>query len=188
MFKVIDLETTTLLDSCEIAQLAMWEMDEEFQFVSHVNRYFNIHGDMPEDSYRVHHLSKYKLEELSKGIFFDDVKDEIYNLIDDAILVAHNAQFEKKILTYRFGSEIMSRDWICTMLRYTPTMKLKDNRNNGGFKYCNLRELFSFIVNESGKSVSYYNDMYKDMTGGVTNFHNALYDSFCTGLALQVLG
>lgn len=186
--KVIDLETTGLQSNSEIAQLAIVSLDGNLNPVSFKDMYFNIHEEMPEEARKVNGLTKTFLEIESGGTFFIDVADKVAEELSGCTLVAHNYAFEKKMLKYWLNGKLDDSKWICTMLRYTPTLGLKDYAGNGGYKYCNLRELTSYIRNVVGISADELTVRYESFTGKKSKFHDALFDTYVTALALSVLG
>lgn len=188
MYAVIDLETTGLKNNSEIAQLAIWNLDENLKPVSFSNTYFSIENEMPEQAYRVNNLTKSMLHRLSGGVHFNDKIDWVIEELQDKILVAHNAAFEKRVLGHHLDGALNNNDWICTMLRYTPALQLRDRSGNGGFKQCNLTELTSFVVNEIGIDFDKLKDMYKRVTGVEAKPHDALFDTYCTALSFNILG
>ena len=188
MYAVIDLETTGLKNSSEIAQLAIWILDEELNPVEFSNDYFSISEEMPPEAMRVNHLDKNTLYRLSGGKSFNDRSAEIVEKLRDKILVAHNANFEKRILGYHLNHILDDNTWICTMLRYTPALALKDRAGNNGYKQCNLSELVSFTLKERNMDVNQLCEMYKRVTGKEAQFHDALYDTYCTALAFNTFG
>lgn len=190
MYKVIDLETTGLSDSSEIAQIAIIDLSDKLNPIGFENRYFNIHGEMPDAAYRVNKLSKSFLEEQSGGKYFTDCSEEIYGKLCGNTLIAHNTSFEKRILSYWYGNSLPGTDWICTMIRYTPTVGAKKIGGHGEYKNCNLRELVSFAISVKGISIEMLNALYSKMTGKAINsdWHDALYDTFVTAFAFHVLG
>ena len=187
MVKVVDLETTGLKDSSEIAQLAIMTLDDRFNIVSFNNSYFAISEEMPEQAFKANKLSKQFLQEASRGIAFNNAKEEILKELQGHTLVAHNADFEKRLLGYHLDHALDNNEWICTMLRYTPTLAIV-GRNGVGYKNCNLRELTQYAINEAGITEDRLNSMYERCTGRKDTFHNSLYDVFCTSLALKILG
>ena len=188
MFRVIDIETTGLNDDCEIAQLSFWTLDEKLRTIGFKNLYFNISSEMPKEAYKVNHLTKERLEQLSGGVYFKDRKQEILDYLKGYVLVAHNAEFEKRILNLNLDNALQDNEWLCTMKRYTPTLAIKIN-NGDEYKFCKLTELFNYAVEASKYTEEEVNEMYLTNTKlKVCNFHDALYDSFCTAFSFYVLG
>ena len=162
------------MDNDEIAQLATWTLDENLNPIDYSNRFFSVHKEVDEGARKCNGLTKSILEIKSNGVYFDDVKDEIYEELKDYILIAHNASFERRMLGNALDHKLDNNKWICTMLRYTPTLALRDRAGKGGYKHCNLREL---LLN-----------LYAKNTGSVGGYHDALYDTFCTAFAFNTLG
>lgn len=186
--KVIDLETTGLRSDSEIAQMAIWTLDDNLRPVSYKNMFFNISTEMPEGAYKANQLSKAKLEQLSNGAYFKDVKDEIKRELQGEIVIAHNASFEKRVLDCNLGEEVNVAKWVCTMKRYTPTLALKDRAGNNGYKSCNLRELVDYVLQVKNMTMEELEESYKKITGENPRFHDALFDTYCTAIAFNTLG
>ena len=191
MFKVIDLETTGLTDTSEIAQLASWTLDDNMSFVSRSNYFFNIHDEMPPAAYRANQLTKAVLEERSNGYYFEDMKGIIYNELKDAILVAHNASFERKFLNTHLDGMLESSTWICNMRRYTPTLASPDRRGFSQYKFCNLEELTDYCLKKVDITMDDLKSAYKKACGNSdvcgVRFHDAMFDAYCTAFAFRVL-
>lgn len=188
VYAVIDLETTGLKNNSEIAQVAIWNLDDKLNPISYSNNYFSINNEMPIEAYRVNALSKDLLYKLSNGVYFNDMKDWFIEELKDKVLVAHNASFEKRVLGYHLGGALNNNDWICTMLRYTPALALKDRSGNGGYKQCSLTELTAFVLREINMDFDKLKDMYLNVTGCAAKAHDALFDTYCTALAFNKLG
>lgn len=191
MFKVIDLETTGLRNNSEIAQLAIWTLNDRLAPVSRSNYYFNIHSEMPSEAYKANKLSREKLAHLSGGNYFDDRKEDILSELLGHTLIAHNASFEKRVLAYHLDGALNGSKWICTMLRYSPTLALRDNAGHDGYRMCSLRELTDFCLRSRGVSAEEFSNMYNKACGyssGEARFHDALFDTYCTAFAFHVLG
>lgn len=188
MYKVIDLETTGLKSNDEIAQLAIWTLDDKLNPVSYSNDFFAITDEMPEEVYRVNHLTKKILHQKSGGVKFVERADEFKGMLQGNILIAHNAAFERRLLGYHLNHALDNEQWICTMLRYTPTLALKDHAGNSGYKQCNLRELTNYCIQLIGLTYEDLTAMYERATGLGASFHDALFDTYCTALDFNILG
>lgn len=187
VIKVIDLETTGLDADCQIAQLAILNLDDKLDYTDFKEYYFNIYGEMPTGAYNVNGLSQKFLEEKSGGLYFDDMKSDVLAELKNNILVAHNAAFEKKVLTHQYGDALKCR-WICTMLRYTPTLAINLKSNNGAYKHINLSELLNASLLENGETLESLNRRFKDLTGRECRQHDALGDVFYTAYGLKTFG
>jgi len=188
MYAVIDLETTGLKNNSEIAQLAIWFLDEKLKPVSYSNDYYSISDEMPEGAQRVNGLTKAALWKSSGGVSFAERSEDVVNKLKDSVLIAHNAAFERRVLGYHLNGALSNNDWICTMLRYTPALALKDHAGNGGYKQCNLTELTAFVLRERNMHLEDLKAMYTNVTGRQAKFHDALFDTYCTALAFSTLG
>lgn len=187
MIKVIDLETTGLEANSQIAQLAILNLDDNLDYTGYKEYYFNIHGEMPNSAYKVNMLSQEFLEKQSGGRYFEDMKNEVLEDLRNNVLVAHNASFEKKILTHQYGDSLKCR-WICTMLRYTPTVAINSASKNGEYKHINLSELLIASLEENGETLENINRRFEDLTGRECRQHDALGDVFYTAYALKTFG
>ena len=188
MYKVIDLETTGLKSNDEIAQLAIWTLNDELEPVTFSNDFFAVSREIPEEVTKVNRLTKSILHQKSGGVSFAERADEIREELQGHVLVAHNAAFERRLLGHHLSHALDGEEWICTMLRYTPTLALRDRAGNNGYKQCNLRELMSFCLKIIGKTPEDIADMYNRATGQSASFHDALFDTYCTALAFNILG
>ena len=188
MYAVIDLETTGLKNNSEIAQLAIWILDDKLNPVEFSNDYFSISHEMPEGAQRVNGLTQAKLRQLSGGVSFADRAEEFKDKLKDKTLIAHNAAFERRLLGYHLDHALDNNNWICTMLRYTPALALKDPAGNNGYKQCNLSELTLFTLRVREMHFDDLKSMYNKVTGCVAKYHDALFDTYCTALAFNTFG
>lgn len=187
--KVIDLETTgfsRLKD--EIAEMAVITLDAKLNPVSYKDWYFNIYDEMPEEAYKVNQLNKATLEKLSGGKYFEDMKEEVAEELRDCIIVAHNAKFEREFLEAKVGASLKPYKWICTMERYTPTLRLPGR--NGNFKSPKNIELVNYTLQVKHRTAEDLASDFNTFTNstGTARFHNGLYDAFGTAFALKALG
>ena len=188
MYKVIDLETTGLRNNDEIAQLAIWSLDDMLRPVGYSNYYYAITNEMPPSAYAVNKLSKSFLQEKSKGMSFAKSTDIVMEELSGHVLIAHNAVFERRMLGQHLNHALDNNEWICTMQRYTPTLSLRDFSGNGGYKQCNLRELVNFCLKVRDMELDDLYEIFKGVVGQAGMFHNALFDAYCTAYAFNTLG
>lgn len=187
--KVIDLETTGFSRlKNEIAEMAIITLDAKLNPVSYRDLYFNIYDEMPEEAYNVNQLDKATLEKLSGGKYFEDMKEEVAKELEDCIVVAHNARFEREFLEAKVGASLKPYKWICTMERYTPTLRLPGR--NGDFKNPKNIELIDYALKVKHKTIEDLEMTFNSFTNntGTARFHNGLFDAYGTAFALKALG
>jgi DNA polymerase-3 subunit epsilon len=100
-FAVLDFETTGLSPNlgdrvCEVAILRcrLGEITDRFETLIYPQR------PVGRGAYAVHHISD---DELSEAPIFAEVADQVLALLDDAVLVAHNAPFDLSFVASELG-------------------------------------------------------------------------------------
>lgn len=156
---IFDTETTGLPEKNKhedlqphVVQLACTLVDNNERIVSQLNHIIKPEGwDIPKDSIDVHGITmematKYGLSRQAVLIMFA-------NLVKKAdILVAHNAQFDLKILNLQYKrqgtqSPLIGKEIYCTaansvnIMKLPPTERMKQYGYGQSFKTPNLQEL-----------------------------------------------
>lgn len=111
---IIDTETTGVDSTAEAVQIAVIDHEGNEVFHSLVKPLSPI----PAGATAVHGISN---EDVSLSPLFSTIYDELKELIGHKLLIAYNADFDKRILAQscRFHSlPVFSNDWDCAMERY----------------------------------------------------------------------
>jgi DNA polymerase III epsilon subunit-like protein len=131
-------------------QLAYLLYDQKKGIISKGNYIIKPIGfEIPPDSSKIHGITKDIA--LSKGTDLNEVLDVFKNMLDKAdYLVAHNIEFDKKILGAEFlrnksYNPISSKKMICTM---ESTTKYCAIEGRYGYKWPSLKELHFKLFNE----------------------------------------
>ena len=152
--------------------------------VRHTTKNFYFHVDhMNKYAFRVHHLSKSKLDELSGGSRFSGSYLEIFKDFSSAdLIVGHNVSSDLKRLQTEFsrnGNRFKPKATLCTMKYFSNALKLSSK--DGRKKYPNLAEL-----------CNYYKVDIESIRDGCSSFfdsceldaHDARYDTVATYLCV----
>lgn len=99
---VFDTETTGLepLKGDRLVEIGAVELFNHLPTGRHYHIYINPERSMPDEAFRVHGLSS---EFLADKPLFSAVVDEFLAFIDDATLIAHNANFDIGFLNAEFA-------------------------------------------------------------------------------------
>ena len=101
---VFDTETTGTRPDLgdRVVEIGMVELQDLVPTGRTFHRYINPRRDMPDGAFRVHGLSEQFLSQFPP---FEDpsIVDEMMAFIDDAVLVAHNAEFDRGFLNAELG-------------------------------------------------------------------------------------
>lgn len=162
---------------CQIAYIILEDsrhISKNFYFhVEHMNKY----------AFRVHHLSKLKLDELSSGKRFSDSYLEIFEDFSSVdLIVGHNVSSDIKRLQTEFlrnGNRFKPNATLCTMKFFSNALKLSSK--DGKKKYPSLSELCShYKVDQKDVQLacaSFFND-------SAIEAHDARYDTLATYLCV----
>ncbi len=98
---IFDTETTGLnpLAGDRLVEIGCIEMVNRFPTGRVYHKYINPERDMPREAFDVHGLSS---EFLSDKPRFKEIADELYEFLDGAKLVAHNASFDMGFINAEF--------------------------------------------------------------------------------------
>jgi len=96
---VLDTETTGLdpASGNRIVEIGCVELVNHLATGQVFHRYINPERDMPDEAFKVHGLSE---EFLSDKPLFADIANDFLDVIGDAPLVIHNAEFDMKFLNW----------------------------------------------------------------------------------------
>ena len=172
-----DTETTGLAPG-QIAQLSMIIMDETGKI--RAKNYFFTVKFISNGAHSVNLRDKEYYAEMSQGKTFADYKDEIYEELKDAYLVAHNIKFDQNFLEIEFwrqGMTFVPAKALDTMDYFREIVKLQGGRKAPGseFKNPKLIELVNeFHVNLD--KVKAYSEQLFNYTEDI-DFHDARFDT-----------
>lgn len=94
-----DTETTDK-NPGQICELSLiYEEESQIKFVK--NYFFKV-DEMNPEAQSVHGFSIEKIEELSNGLRFKDYSQEIFSILANNTLVAHNLPFDEKFISSEF--------------------------------------------------------------------------------------
>lgn len=111
---IIDTETTGVDSSAEVVQIAV--IDHEGKEVFH--SLIKPLSPIPQSATDIHGITN---EAVSCAPLFSTVYDELKELIGSKLLIAYNADFDKRILAQScrlHGLPVFSNSWECAMEQY----------------------------------------------------------------------
>ncbi|MEL6423242.1 MAG: DNA polymerase III subunit epsilon, partial [Pseudomonadota bacterium] len=125
---VFDTETTGLDPKTgdRVVEIGCVELRDHFPTGNTYHQYINPERDMPDDAFRIHGLST---AFLSDKPVFADIAAAFLEFIDDAILIAHNANFDINFLNHELGNldlPVLGQD------RVVDTLALARRKHPGG--------------------------------------------------------
>lgn len=146
-FLVLDTETTGIKQDSEIVEIAVLDQYGGIVFHSLIKPTKRI----PKDVIKIHGITNEMVQDAPS---FSDIATQLYEILSNKNLVAHNSYFDSKRLNYEFlKCELnLKATWECTMLMSTPK----------GYKWNKLGEAMQQLkIDFEGVS------------------HRALYDAEC---------
>ena len=168
-----DTETTGLRPG-QIAQLT-YIVEEDGQFSAAKNLFFKVE-EMEPSAQKVHGFSMDMLEELSYGRCFGDCIDEIKADFEDAIIIAHNVNFDLKFMNAEFdrvGLSLNIRKPFCTMKYFKDIVQIPA-KNGVGIKNPKLEEVVEFYQIEKENILTATKKLYQCEE---VSYHDARYDT-----------
>ena len=180
MIIVFDTEATDLVPG-QICQLSYLMVDD--MQVQGKNLFFSV-DDMSEGAQEVHGFSMDMLTELSGGLYFEDMAQEIFDDFSRAsLLVGHNVAADDRYLRVEFeraGMKLKKIATFCTMNYATGITNLKRKVEIGRPKPPRLEELCAHygITEEASRAGA------AQWFGGGDVQHDARYDTAATYLCL----
>lgn len=168
-----DTETTGLRPG-QIGQLT-YIVEENGKVIKNNNLFFRVNM-MEPGAERVHGFSMELLEELSGGKTFEDSIDEIKNDFNDAIIIAHNVNFDLKFMNAEFerlGIPFSFKKTFCTMEYFKDITKIPA-RNGGGYKNPKLEEVVQYYQIEKENIMNATNRLFDCSE---VSYHDARYDT-----------
>lgn len=163
---------------CQLAYL----IEEEGALSAH-NYYFDVPAVDPCAS-NVTGLTVEVLRELSGGLKFEDVADEIWQDFAAAdVLIAHKFDFDERFMRTEFARLGMSfnedNKGFCTMRGFTPILRLPGYK--GRWKSPSLHE----FAEAEGVRPQEIDEMMRAVFGASSHVHDARYDTVMMYLALD---
>lgn len=129
---VLDIETTGLEVSLgnRIIEIACIELDYRKRSTDkRFHTYLNPEREIEEEAGKVHGLTTDFLKDKPK---FSDIADELFEFLEGAELVIHNAEFDLKFLNHEFkqtGKDFPALEDVC---KVTDTLLLSREKRPGG--------------------------------------------------------
>lgn len=172
---ILDTETTGFeAKSNQIAQLAYLVIIDGY-VESKKNFFFTV-DKMDKGAENTHGFSIEKLKLLSEGRRFGHHAREIFEDLDEAMIVCHNLQFDIPFIQSEFeriGVRINPPNTFCTMEYYTDILKLKGKY---GYKWPKLTEVLDYYgirhIDISRKMNAFF--------GEASKAHDARWDIIAT--------
>lgn len=172
---ILDTETTGFeAKSNQIVQLAYLVIING-QVKSKKNFFFTV-DKMDKGAENTHGFSIEKLKSLSNGKRFFHHAREIFEDLDESLIVCHNVQFDIPFIQNEFeriGVRINPQNTFCTMIYYTDILKL-NGRN--GYKWASLKEVLDYHDIDSIEIDEKMNLFF----GKVSQAHDARWDIIAT--------
>lgn len=172
---ILDTETTGFeAKSNQIAQLAYLVIIDG-QVKAKKNFFFTV-DKMDKGAEKTHHFSIEKLKSLSDGKRFSHHAREIFEDLDEAMIVCHNLQFDIPFIQNEFeriGVRIKPSNTFCTMEYYTDILKLK---GKCGYKWPQLKEVldyYSIVETDISRKMNVF-------FGEASQAHDARWDIIAT--------
>lgn len=177
---IFDTEATDLIPG-QICQLSYLLADGAN--VTGKNLFFEV-DDMSEGALEVHGLTLDALRELSGGLRFEDMAQEVFEDFAAAKLwVGHNVSADEKYIRVemeRCGLKLPKKQTFCTMNYFTSDMNLVRKVNIGRPKPPKLTEL----VQHFELSEEFVAEKAAEWFGGGGALHDARFDTAATYLCL----
>ena len=178
---IFDTEATDLTPGqiCQLSALIVRDGQVEGR-----NWYFSV-DEMGEGAFEVHGLSMEAVLELSGGLYFEDVAQELFSLFSQAdLLVGHNVAFDDSYLRHEFtrcGLKLKRINSFCTMNYATGIMNMQRKVQIGRPKPPKLEELCAWYGIDEAMIV----EASARWFGGGSDKHDARYDTAATYLCLK---
>ena len=179
----LDTETTGFSPG-QIAQISMI-IDEDGKEVVAKNYFFTI-DYITSGAEEVCGRGIEFYSEASKGRRFKDDMNEIFEILKDATLIAHNIKFDENFISTEFWRQnilFKPAGRFDTMEFFKNICKIPDKY--GKIKYPKLEELVNFYDINKDKVAKYSAELFgdKDYTIG---FHDARYDTTAMFVVFQI--
>ena len=171
----LDTETTGFAPG-QIAQLSMI-IEEENGGVSAKNYFFNIdYITSGAEELCGRGVEFYK--EASRGKKFADYKDEIFSILTNSILIAHNLNFDENFISTEFwrqGIMFKPSERLDTMTYFRDICNILGK--TGRVKNPKLDELIGYYNIDRDKIMAYANSLFKETEYVNAGLHDARFDT-----------
>lgn len=177
----LDTETTGFVPG-QICQLSY--IIEDTDGVKAKNFYFTV-DKIDDGAKAVIGKDESDYKELSDGKVFWDYADEIYEDLNDRIVVAHNSKFDMNFMSIEFwrcGYVFKPAQVLCTMKYFKDIVKIPYKTNPNKFKDPKLSEVISSLsINEQAVST-----MAKQLFNTTDDnlFHDSRFDTTAMWVAV----
>jgi DNA polymerase III epsilon subunit-like protein len=182
----LDTETTGLSPG-QIGQLSMI-IEEENGEVSGKNYFFKI-DYITSGAEQVCGRGLEFYAEASGGKIFADYKDEIYNILKDSTLIAHNLKFDENFISTEFWrQQIMfaPAGRFDTMSYFRDICKLPGGTRGQKYKNPKLEELVDYFNVDKDKVQKYSETLFPSDDSSNVGFHDARYDTTSMFVAFHI--
>lgn len=184
----LDTETTDF-NPGQIAELSMIvENTDTGAIESRHNYYFTV-DEMTEGAQEVHGYSIELLKSLSGGKRFADYHEEILNILQDAIIVAHNENFDEKFIStelWRCGISFKPAGRFCTMQSFKDILQIPAKYTKyGKYKNPKLSEVVDYLRIDTKKVAEYTAELF-GTADKEDVYHDSRFDTTAMFIAVQV--
>lgn len=127
--------------------------------------------------------------EASCGKTFADYKDEIYNILEGATLIAHNLKFDENFLSTEFwrqGVLFKPAGRFCTMEYFRDVCQLPGGRGRQKYKNPKLEEFVDFFSVDKEKAKQYSIKLFGNDDKTNIGFHDARFDTASMFIAFHI--
>lgn len=179
----LDAETTGLAPG-QIGQLSMI-IDEDYKEIRAKNYFFKI-DYITSGAEEVCGRGLDFYTEASNGKVFADYKDEIFEELKDATLIAHNLAFDENFISTEFwrqGIVFKPAGRFDTMEYFKDILKIPGKYGNK-FKKPKLEELVNHFNIDTNKIQKYSKQLFN--IDDLGSFHDAMYDTTAMFVAFQM--
>lgn len=169
----LDTETTGLVPG-QIAQLT-YIIEENKKLVGAKNYFFAVET-MSMQAQQVHGFSLDRLKQLSDGMRFENLFNEIYKDINESIFIAHNVRFDRKFVEAEFNrlnKDMRAKNYFCTMEYFKDILKLPSKRGQS-YKNPRVEEVMKFYNISPNDVLEKTKEIFKCED---VSFHDARYDT-----------
>lgn len=125
----------------------------------------------------------------SNGKVFADYSDEIYSILSDATLIAHNLKFDENFISTEFWRQnivFKPAGRFDTMEYFRNICKIPGGRGRNGYKNPKLEELVEYFNIDKDKVLAYSKELFNNNNDENIGFHDARYDTTSMFVAFHV--
>ena len=175
----LDTETSDLKPG-QIGQLSL--IIESEAGLSTRNYYFSIKS-ITDGAAQVTGRSVDWYERASGGKKFAEYADEIYNIINNQRIIAHNVKFDESFISmelWRCNKTLTIGDRFDTMTSFRNITKIP---SNNGYKNPKLQELVNYLNINTDEVAKYAQELFSIETN---DYHDAIFDTTSMYIACKV--